>query len=214
MGNPRRKARIYVLAGVNGAGKSSIGGAMFAIAGREFFNPDVAAREALEESPEMTQEEANAWAWEEGRRLLEMSILTTQDFTFETTLGGNTMTRLLEQATTAGIEVRIWYVGLESVELHIARVRSRVAKGGHDIPEEKIRERYDRSRWNLLGLLPKLAELKLFDNTAEGDPEMGQSPEPKLLLHLLHRRIVSSYDLLQMPEWAKPILQAALELQG
>jgi len=214
VGNPRRKARIYVLAGVNGAGKSSIGGAMFAIADREFFNPDVAAREALEESPEMTQEEANAWAWEEGRRLLEMSILTTQDFTFETTLGGNTMTRLLEQATTAGIEVRIWYVGLESVELHIARVRSRVAKGGHDIPEEKIRERYDRSRWNLLGLLPKLAELKLFDNTAEGDPEMGQSPEPKLLLHLLHRRIVSSYDLLQMPEWAKPILQAALELQG
>ena len=186
---------------------------MFAIAGREFFNPDVAAREALEESPEMTQEEANAWAWQEGRRLLEMSILTTQDFTFETTLGGNTITRLLEQATTTGIEVRIWYVGLESVELHIARVRSRVAKGGHDIPEEKIRERYDRSRWNLLGLLPKLAELKLFDNTAEGDPEKGQSPEPKLLLHLLHRRIVSSYDLLQMPEWAKPILQAALELQ-
>ncbi|PYU69079.1 MAG: ZTL protein, partial [Acidobacteria bacterium] len=69
------------------------------------------------------------------------------------------------------------------------------------------------SRWNLLGLLPKLAELKLFDNTAEGDPEKGQSPEPKLLLHLLHRRIVSSYDLLRMPEWAKPILQAALELQ-
>jgi predicted ABC-type ATPase len=213
VGNRRRKARIYVLAGVNGAGKSSVGGAMFAIAGREFFNPDVAAREALKESPEMTQEEANAWAWQEGRRLLEMSILTTQDFTFETTLGGNTITRLLEQATTAGIEVRIWYVGLESVELHIARVRSRVAKGGHDIPEGKIRERYDRSRWNLLGLLPKLAELKLFDNTAEGDPEKGQSPEPKLLLHLLHGRIVSSYDLLQMPEWAKPILQAAFELQ-
>jgi predicted ABC-type ATPase len=213
VGNPRKKARIYVLAGVNGAGKSSIGGAMFATAGREFFNPDVAAREALEESPEMTQAEANAWAWQEGRRLLEMSILTTQNFAFETTLGGKTIIRLLEQATTAGIEVRIWYVGLESVELHIARVRSRVAKGGHDIPEEKIRERYDRSRWNLLGLLPKLTELKLFDNTAEGDPEKGQSPEPKLLLHLRHGRIVSSYDLLQMPAWAKPILQAAFELQ-
>lgn len=213
MGKRQKKARIYVLAGVNGAGKSSVGGAMFAMAGREFFNPDVAAREAREESPELTQEEANAWAWQEGRRLLEMSILRTQDFTFETTLGGNTITRLLGQATTAGIDVRIWYVGLESVELHIARVRSRVAKGGHDIPEEKIRERYDRSRWNLLGLLPKLAELKLFDNTAEGDPEKGQSPEPKLRLHLLHGRIVSSYDLLQMPEWAKPILQRAFELR-
>ena len=64
-----------------------------------------------------------------------------------------------------------------------------------------------------LGFFPKLAELKLFDNTAEGDPEKGQSSAPKLLLHLLHGRVLSSYDLLQMPEWAKPILQAAFELQ-
>jgi predicted ABC-type ATPase len=213
MGNRHKKVGIYVLAGVNGAGKSSVGGAVFAEAGLEFFNPDIAAREAVQASPGMTQEEANAWAWQEGRRLLETSILTAQDFAFETTLGGNTITRLLEEATAAGIEVRVWYVGLESVELHIERVRSRVAQGGHNIPEEKIRERYDRSRWNLLELLPKLAELKLFDNTAEGDPQKGQAPEPKLLLHFVRGRIVSSYDLLQMPEWAKPILQAAFELQ-
>jgi predicted ABC-type ATPase len=46
----------------------------------------------------------------------------------------------------AGTYARIWYVGLDTVERHIAHVRSRVARGGHDIPAPKIRERYDRSR--------------------------------------------------------------------
>ena len=110
------------------------------------------------------------------------------------------------------MEVRIWYVGLESVELHIARVRSRVAQGGHDIPEAKIRERYDRSRWNLIGLLPNLAELKVFDNTAESNPRTGSWPEPKLLLHWRHGRILHSHNLVHMPEWAKPILQRAIDL--
>lgn len=185
---------------------------MFAQARQEFFNPDVAAREFLLEYPEISQQEANARAWEEGRRLLEMSIITQKDFAFETTLGGNTITQLLERGAKTGIEIRVWYVGLESVELHIQRVRSRVAQGGHDIPEAKIRERYDRSRWNLLNLLPKLAELKVFDNTAESDPPIGRWPEPKLLMHWRRGRIVYSYNLLEMPEWAKPILQAAIDL--
>jgi predicted ABC-type ATPase len=206
------KARIYVLAGVNGAGKSTVGGAMLAQAGQEFFNPDVAALEALRESPGLRQEEANAWAWQQGCRLLGSAIRTRQDFAFETTLGGNTMARLLREAANSGIEVRIWYVGLETVELHIERVRSRVARGGHDIPEGKIRERYDNSRWNLIDLLLSLAELKLFDNTTESDPQAGFWPEPKLLLHWRPGKIVSSYDPVQMPAWARPILQAALDL--
>jgi predicted ABC-type ATPase len=210
MAKRRKISQIYVLAGVNGAGKSSVGGAMFAKVGQEFFNPDVAAREARREAPEISQEQANARAWQEGRRLLEMSIVGRRDFAFETTLGGNTMTELLEKAATAGINVHVWYVGLETVELHIERVRLRVAQGGHDIPEMKIRERYNRSRLNLLRLLPKLKELRLFDNTAESD-EMQRWPEPKLLLEWRRGRIVRSYDPQQMPEWAKPILQAAIE---
>lgn len=212
MADRHKKARIYVLAGVNGAGKSSVGGAMFAEAGQEFFNPDLVAQEFLSEFPWSSKEEANASAWQEGRRLLEMSITTRQDFAFETTLGGNTITRLLKQAAKSGIEVRVWYVGLESVDLHIERVRSRVAQGGHDIPEAKIRERYDRSRWNLLDLLPQLVELKVFDNTAKSDPQAGRWPEPKLLMRWRRGRIVHSYNLVQMPEWAKPILQGAIDL--
>jgi predicted ABC-type ATPase len=204
-------SRIYVLAGVNGAGKSSVGGAMFAQAGVEFFNPDIAARKFRLRFPGISQEEANSLAWREGRRLLERAIVERLDFAFETTLGGNTMGSLLEKAISSGIEVRIWYVGLESAELHIARVRSRVSMGGHDIPEGKIRERYTRSRMKLIELLPKLAELRVFDNTEDGDPQKGQSPSPKLLLHMKHAQIVSSHDLHLVPQWAKPILQAAIK---
>src|SRR5262245_61722973 len=76
---------IYVLAGVNGAGKSSIGGAMFQKAGIEFFNPDAAARTFLSTELGMNQQEANAAAWQQGRRLLERAIEEGKDFAFETT---------------------------------------------------------------------------------------------------------------------------------
>lgn len=203
--------RIYVLAGVNGAGKSSVGGAMFREVGIEFFNPDVAARRFLSAGLGMSQEEANSAAWHQGRRLLERAIEEGKHFAFETTLGGNTILSLLKRAISEGIEVRIWYVGLESAELHIARVRSRVELGGHDIPEAKVRERYARSRANLIELLPNLAELRVFDNTEEGDPQKGQTPAPKLLLDQKGGKIVSLYDLRLVPQWAKPILQAAIE---
>jgi predicted ABC-type ATPase len=204
--------RIFVLAGVNGAGKSSIGGAMLRKAGIEFYNPDAAARSFLRSSLGMSQREANAAAWQQGRRLLERAIDEGKDFAFETTLGGNTIASLLKKAITQGIEVRIWYVGLEGPELHIARVRSRVELGGHDIPEANIRERYARSRSNLIELQPNLTELKVFDNTAEGDPQKGQTPAPMLLLHQKERNIVRLCDLRSVPQWAKPILQTAIDM--
>jgi len=203
--------RIYVLAGTNGAGKSSIAGAMFLQEGVEYFNPDEAARLILSTNPGITQVEANSAAWQEGRRLLERAIAERCNFAFETTLGGNTITALLQRALLSGIEVRIWYMGLSSPELHIARVRSRVEKGGHDIPEARIRDRYDRSRLNLIHLLPKLTELRVYDNSEEADPHAGIAPETKLVLHLVRGKVVSSCDLTLTPEWAKPILAAAMK---
>jgi predicted ABC-type ATPase len=89
------------------------------------------------------------------RGLLERAIAERLGFAFETTLGGQTISALLHEALAASTEVRMWFVGLNGPELHIARVRSMVARGGHDIPEEKIRERYDRSRINLIELMPR-----------------------------------------------------------
>src|SRR5688572_18354280 len=168
-----RKAFIYVLAGTNGAGKSSVAGATLLQRGVEYFNPDEAATQIRSASPGITAEEASSAAWRQGKRLLQRAIAVHLSFAFETTLGGHTMTALLESALRLGVEVRIWYVGLSSPELHIARVRSRVARGGHDVPDTKIRERYDRSRLNLIHLMPKLTELRVYDNSQEADPHAG-----------------------------------------
>jgi predicted ABC-type ATPase len=205
---------IYVLAGTNGAGKSSIAGAMFLAKGAGYFNPDDAAARIRHANAGMSAVEANSLAWNQGRQLLERAIAGRLTFAMETTLGGNTIPALLRSALSAGLEVRVWYVGLNRVELHIARMRARVAKGGHFIPEEKIRERYDRSRLNLIRLLPHLTELLVYDNSREADPDTGRHPEPALLLHMASGRIVSSCALQQTPDWAKPILAAALKVAG
>ena len=204
--------RIYVLAGTNGAGKSSIIGAMFLQAGAEYFNPDEAARWIQSANPGISQVEANSAAWQEGKRLLERAITDRYNFAFETTLGGNTIPRLLTEALSLGLEVRIWYVGLHTPELHIARVRSRVEKGGHDIPEAEIRMRFEAGRLNLIRLLPKLTELRMYDNSAEFDPDTGHVPRPQLILHMQRGTIVNPRDLPLTPEWAKPIVAAALKL--
>jgi predicted ABC-type ATPase len=179
--------------------------------GTRYFNPDEAAIRIREIAPGMSLENAQAAAWKEGRRLLERAITERLDFAFETTLGGNTIPALLEEAARAGIEVRIWYVGLASPELHIERVRARVASGGHDIPEGKIRERYTQSRLNLIRLLPHLSELRLYDNSLQGDPKTGKAPQPCLLLHWKSGHIASLGDHTSIPDWAKPVLSAAMQ---
>jgi predicted ABC-type ATPase len=202
---------VFVLAGVNGAGKSSVGGPILRAQGMNYFNPDEAAARIREEL-RCSVDDANAYAWSEGKQLLEKAILERTNHAFETTLGGRTMTRLLGKAADAGLDVRVWFVGLASVEQHIARVRARVARGGHDIPEMKIRERWDASRRNLIVLMPRLTELRVFDNSEESDAETGTIPPPKLLLHWKRGAIVApSFDALgSTPEWAKPIVACAL----
>ncbi|MDQ2922046.1 MAG: ZTL protein [Acidobacteriota bacterium] len=113
---------------------------------------------------------------------------------------------------TPGIEIYVWYVGLESPELHIARVKSRVARGGHNISEDDIRRRYERSRLNLIDLLPVLRALRMFDNTSEADPAGGQTPKPILVLSMERGKILRPKDLTHTPAWAKPIVAAALRL--
>lgn len=202
---------IYVLAGTNGAGKSDIGGAAFNASGAEYFNPDEAARQIREADPALTPAQANSAAWHQGKRLLARAIAERCDFAFETTLGGKTITALLDQALDERIEVRIWFAGLSSPELHIARVRARVSRGGHPIPEAEIRKRYDASRLNLIRLLPKLTELRLYDNGIEADLEAGSPPDLRLVLHWDRGRIVNPGDLRSTPDWAKPIVAAALQ---
>lgn len=195
---------------MNGAGKSSLGGAAFRDAGGDYYNPDEAARRIRDAQPRLSQHEANSLAWQQGMRLLERAIERRLTYAFETTLGASTIPRTLAQAASKGAQVRIWYAGLDTVERHIARVRARVRKGGHDIPEADIRRRFESSRANLVELMPSLAALRVYDNSMEIDPAKGRPPMPRLVLHVEGGRIVAPGDLGATPQWAKAIVARAM----
>jgi len=203
--------RVYVLAGVNGAGKSSIAGAAFRQLGGDYYNTDEVARKLRAAELALSPADANSMAWHAGVRLLERAIEERLDYAFETTLGGNTITKLLARAASQGIELYVWYVGLSSPELHIERVLSRVSKGGHDIPPEQIYQRFERSRLNLIELLPLIAELRFYDNSVNADPSAGHAPNPTLILHVEHGNIVYLIEPQEVPDWSKPIVAAALK---
>ncbi len=189
---------------------------MLAEHGLAWFNPDAYARELIAQLG-LGLAEANGRAWEHGRSRLEAAIATGANHAFETTLGGSTIQEMLAKATRSH-DVSMLFCGLASAELHIRRVQLRVASGGHPIGEDKIRERWVTSRANLVKLLPRLARLQVFDNSAEALPGR-EIPEPVLVLEMNAGRMVlpdpQNVNALKLtPEWARPIVQAAIEHQG
>jgi len=204
---------ILVLAGVNGAGKSSVGGTALRSKGLDWFNPDTYTRE-LQRELGMPLEEANAAAWKEGTRRLQQAIDTGTNHAFETTLGGQTITDMLDRAAQTH-DVHIWYCGLHSLNLHHQRVLERVASGGHHIDADKIAARYRTSPLHLLRLMPRLASLNVYDNSAGAAP--GQAvPDPVLVLRVVKSQVVHPADpasLSATPAWAKPLVERALEIQ-
>ncbi len=204
---------IFILAGVNGAGKSSIGGAHLRSLGYDYFNPDEIARRYMKKESALSQIDANGRARLTGKLLLEKAISSRTNFVLESTLGASTIPNMLLDAAKSGILVHMSYTGLTSPELHIARVKARVSAGGHPIPEVDIRRRYNSSRENLIKLMPYLAELHVYDNSAEKELSKGDDPLPKLILHLESGKILGPADLSQTPEWAKPIVAAAVKMK-
>jgi predicted ABC-type ATPase len=205
---------LYVLAGVNGAGKSSIGGHLLTNAGLTWFNPDTFARELIATTG-CDQETANGLAWTEGVRRLDDAVANLRSYAFETTLGGRTITAKL-QAAARTHDVIIWFCGLDSPDRHLRRVQARVAEGGHAIPETTIRARYPRALQNLIALMPHLAHLRVYDNSADAAP--GEPiPDPVSVLELADGKPLqpAAHDaaaLGRTPEWAKALVEAALRL--
>lgn len=204
---------IYVLAGVNGAGKSSIGGHLLTRVGLAWFNPDTFARELMATGvSDPTQ--ANAMAWQEGMRRLDDAVAQGRSHALETTLGGESVAARLREASRTH-DVLMWFCGLATPELHLARVHERVAVGGHDIPEAKIRERWSTSIAHLIALLPYLAQARLFDNSAS--VASGEAvPDPVPVAVFERGRLVwpGAHDAAQLartPDWAKPVLAAGWE---
>jgi predicted ABC-type ATPase len=202
--------RILVLAGVNGAGKSSVLGTALEDAGVPFYNPDRATRRYQKAG--LGLEDANSRAWQRGKRQLERAIFEDRNYAFETTLGGSTITRLLLTAVEMKHQIEVLYVGLATPELHIQRVRERVARGGHDISEERIRERWTTSRQNLIRLLPHLHRLSLWDNSQEIGPEAPSTAAPLRVLSVERGSAMIHLPKDRIPGWAMPIIAAALQI--
>jgi len=156
--------RIVVLAGINGAGKTTASQPLLrdVLKIPTFVNADAIARGLNGLNPE-------AESFRAGRILLaEMDELARQraDFAFETTLSARTYARWLADQRMTGYEVLLYYYWLSSPELAISRVAARVKSGGHFVPEADIRRRYARSVRNFLELYRPIAdEWEVYDNT-------------------------------------------------
>lgn len=199
---------ITVIAGVNGAGKSSVVGSWIRAGGGGYFNPDEITRTLMQKNQHLKIDEANGQAWEMGFDALSRAIEINSDYTFETTLGGNSICELLHAALDKGVGVRILFCGLSSPELHLKRVAARVGRGGHDIPEEKIRQRWSGSIHNLMALIPRCSAVMVYDNSAE--IIAGVLPAPILLFSLSGTEFRSP-PIPTMPEWAKPLAAVAIK---
>lgn len=154
--NVVRLPEVIVFAGPNGSGKSTI--TQMAKIGGTYINADDIKRTTL-----CTDLEAAVKAEE----LREHMIKNKKDFTFETVLSTDRNLLLLQKAKEQGYFVRGIYVLTSNVNINVARVQAREALGGHGVPEDKIRSRYDKA----LALVPKLVEicdiLHIYDNTKE-----------------------------------------------
>lgn len=161
-------AQFWLIAGSNGAGKTSIASkAEFRrlLSDIPILNPDVATLEIRARRPDLTLEEANRQAAVQTERDVESAIRRSESLAVETVLSTRKYLGPLEAAKEAGYAVSMLYVAVASPDLAVARVALRTQAGGHDVPEHKIRERWQRSHAILAEFVPHLDTLFVLDNS-------------------------------------------------
>lgn len=143
-----------IIAGSNGCGKSTL----TTNARDKFQQTPILDPDAIGRSLQSTLD-SDVSNIEAGRRVLRLAedfIQRRQSFTVETTLSGSTYLRMAAAAKAAGFTLMVVFVGTESVEINIERIKGRVKKGGHDIPEDDQRRRFPRTLANMKRLLPQV----------------------------------------------------------
>ena len=176
--------RLWIVAGPNGSGKTSIyENADIEDFGRSVWiiNPDALAKrirdiEGLDPLP------ANLEAVRRIERWLYSSIEAHQTVGVETVLSTPKYRDLVLAAKKRNFTIRLIYVLLNSPQLNVERVRLRVAKGGHDVPTEKILERRERSLAQLPWFLTQADDAWLFDNSGASPQLIGTKSKGKVKL--------------------------------
>lgn len=157
---------IYIIAGCNGAGKTTAASILLPkfLKCKEFVNADSIASGLSPFQPETVSIHS--------ARIMLMRIKELinegADFAFETTLTTKSYVNLLGSAKKRNYKINLFYLWINSVELALERISDRVKKGGHNIPEEVVRRRYYRSLDNLINLFIPISNVwYIIDNSSE-----------------------------------------------
>src|ERR1700722_8753925 len=166
-----------MVAGPNGSGKSSLYGNTDIEAFDQsvwIINPDLLT-ERIQNVERLPLDEVNVQAVIRIEAWLEASIRAHQTVGLETVLSTDKYRRLVLEAKLRQFEFRLIFVMLASPDLNVQRVRLRVSKGGHDVPEAKIRSRWTKSLGQLPWYLDQAAQAAIFDNSGAIPQLIGQS---------------------------------------
>jgi predicted ABC-type ATPase len=169
--------RILIIAGPNGAGKTTFAQEFLpSEAGCPIFvNADLIAAGLSPFTPELA-------ALRAGRIMLEQIHEHAQkgdSFAFETTLSGRIYAQMIPRWQAEGYLVKLFFLQLPSPEMAIARVRQRVASGGHNVPEDVIRRRFDAGLRNFNQVYkPLVGEWVLYDNSGEEPVRLDEGYKP------------------------------------
>ncbi|ACU03878.1 zeta toxin family protein [Pedobacter heparinus] len=163
-------SNLYIIAGCNGAGKTTASYTILPeiLNCKEFVNADNIAAGISPFNPARVAIDA-------GRIMLgriEELMGEGDDFAFETTLSTKSYVSLIKKAKAKQYKITLIYFWLTSPEEAIARVATRVSKGGHDIPKDVIRRRYYRGITNLFELYKPICDLWMVVNNATEQPEL------------------------------------------
>jgi predicted ABC-type ATPase len=156
---------LYIIAGPNGAGKTTASYTLLPhiLNVWEFVNADEIARGLSPFNPESV-------AFEAGRIMLqriEQLVRAKKTFAFETTLSTKSYAGLIENCRMAGYQIHLIFLWLPSPKFAVERVKSRVLKGGHHVPEDVVRRRYQKGLWNFVNLFMPLCDTWLLADNSE-----------------------------------------------
>ena len=176
-----RSKNIYIIAGANGSGKTTFAKQFLPDYARcrHFVNSDLIAQGLSPFSPQFA-------AMKAGRLVLERIddlARTGVDFGFETTLAGKFYINRLKGLKRSGYMLHLFFLWIPTVELAIARIKDRVADGGHDVPSEDVKRRFLRGLRNLFKFYrPILDSWMLFDNSSITPGLIAKEKENQLMI--------------------------------